>query len=72
MAKTQTELTETEARERFDILSSKAREFFLAVRDFQEAYDPDTVGLDDWTEQMDNVLNEIEEDIDNTFPEEEE
>jgi hypothetical protein len=67
MAKTQTELTETEARERFTVLAAKAREFFLAVQAFQNEYDCDTVGLSEWTDDMDEVLCNIREDIDNTF-----
>lgn len=71
MAKTQTELTEAEARERFAILSAKARDFFQDVWAFQRAYDPDTVGLDDWVADMDEVLSDISADIDSAFETEE-
>lgn len=64
---TRTELTKAEARERFAVLSAKAREFFIAVQDFQNAYDPDTVGLSEWVDDMDQVMYEISANIDSAF-----
>ena len=72
MAQTQTELTEVEARERLAVLSAKAREFFLAVQDFQNEFDCDTVGLSEWVDNMDEVLSDISADIDSTFETDEE
>ena len=72
MAQTQTELTEVEARERFAVLSAKAREFFRAVQYFQDAYDCDTVGMSEWVDDMDEVLSDISADIDTTFESDEE
>ncbi len=70
MVKTQTELTEAEARERLAVLSAKAREFYQAIDAFGSEYDCDTVGLGCWMVDIDGVLDEIKEDIDNTFPSE--
>ena len=71
MAKTQTNLTETEAHERFAVLSAKAREFILEIQDFQDAYDCDTVGLSEWIDDIDQVMYEIDADINSTFGEDE-
>lgn len=68
MVRTTTNLTEAEARERLVALTAKACGFFHAVLDFQDAYDCNTVGLSDWVDTMDSVLDKIKEDIDNTFP----
>ena len=67
MAQTQTELTQEEARERFEVLSTKAREFFRAVQDFQDAYDCDTVGMSEWVDNMEEVMCDISADIDSAF-----
>jgi len=46
----------------------KAVEVFkTAITLFQQTYDPDSVGLDEWCENLDDTMVEIEEDVNEHF-----
>jgi hypothetical protein len=70
MAKTATKLSEKEVSKAFAKLEKAAGKFTQAISEFQAKYDPDTVGLDEWRESVDEVLGDISVDIDSTFADE--
>ena len=69
MAKTQTTLTKEQVAEKYNALYEAAGEFRNAIRAFEESYNPDTVGLDEWVESIDETLFDISADIAKTFGE---
>jgi hypothetical protein len=67
MAKTQTKLTEDQVNEHFAFLERAAADFQDAILNFKKQYNPDTVGLNDWAESIDEVMFDIDQDIQSTF-----
>lgn len=47
----------------FTKLETAASVFKAALYEFRKTYDPDTVGIDEFAEQIDNVLFEIDAEL---------
>ena len=67
MAKTNTKLTHKEAIGELVELQIAADAFSAAIHSFKKKYNPDTVGLDEFIEDIEDTLHEIREDIDESF-----
>ena len=67
MTKTVTALTQAEVDQHFEKLQNAADTFFNAINVFKSKYDPSTVELGQLVEQINFTLDDVQEDIDNTF-----
>lgn len=69
MAQTKTSLTAKKANAAYKELDEAAQAFIAAIKKFQNKYDPDTVGLNEWVDDIQGTLFDIDEDIESTFAE---
>ena len=52
--------------QKFKELEKAAQKFKAALLSFQTFYDPDTVGIDEFCEQIDEVLFDIDQELQET------
>ena len=64
--------TEKEIRAAYKRLAKAAKEFKKELDSFKTIYDPNSVGISEWKEDIDDAMFEIEADIDGQFGAEEE
>jgi hypothetical protein len=58
---------EKKARKDLAKLQKAMEKFNQAITDFNSAYNPDSVGLNEWIDYNNEVLSDIEQDIDSRF-----
>ncbi len=60
-------MSEKKARKDLAKLQKAMEKFNQAITDFNSAYNPDSVGLNEWIDYNNEVLSDIEQDIDSRF-----
>jgi hypothetical protein len=60
-------MSEKKARKALAKLQKAADKFNQAITDFNSAYDPESVGLNEWIDYNNEVMSDIEADIDSQF-----
>jgi regulator of sigma D len=60
-------MSEKKARKDLAKLQKAMEKFNQAITDFNSAYNPDSVGLNEWIDYNSEVLSDIEQDIDSRF-----
>ena len=67
MSKTQTQLTREEVEAELQLVKAAVDKLNEVVLAFKKKYDPDTVCLNSFLDDIDTTMSEIEADMDETF-----